>query len=275
MLKLGVSYAEERPLTAPLPLCGDLKEAALFAKSIGLDGIEIHGRECEFEGKRLEYIRQICSKTGIRIAALVTGRLYNQTHISLAEPEAARRKWVIEQVKKYIDSASSLKTDIIIGWLRGRITADNPSELYFGLLRESLSELDEYAGKKGVRILLEVINRYEVDCFLTAEETLAFIQDNNLKNTYLHLDTFHMNIEETDLCRALRIASEKLGYVHVADNTRLYPGSGSLDFAKILSTLDEIGYSGFVTTECFPVPDGRQAAEKAAAYLRGLMAGKQ
>jgi sugar phosphate isomerase/epimerase len=54
----------------------------------------------------------------------------------------------------------------------------------------------------------------------------------------------------------------------VADNTRLYPGSGTLDFRSYYLALKETGYEGFVSVECFPVPDGRTAAEKALHFLK-------
>ena len=55
-----------------------------------------------------------------------------------------------------------------------------------------------------------------------------------------HLDTVHMNLEETDMYEAIRLAGPRLGYMHVADNTRLAPGTGCLDFKKIFETLKEI-----------------------------------
>ncbi len=200
--KFGVSYAQERPLTAPLPLCGDVCEAICKAKKIGLDGIEIHGREYEFTDGQVERIKNCCREKGMAVAAVVTGRLFNQTGISIAEPEQTRRLWAVEQVKRYIDAAAALDTNVVIGWVKGRFAADNPPSLYFRLLTESMKTLDAYAGEKGVGLVVEVINRYEVDCFITAEETLDYINRNKLENTYLHLDTFHMNIEETDMCKA-------------------------------------------------------------------------
>lgn len=269
--KFGVSYAEQRPLTAPLPLCGDVCDAFRYAKDIGLDGIEIHGREYEFTDEQVERIKVCCGELGMKVAAVVTGRVYTQTGLSLADPVSERRTWVVDQVKRYIDVAASLKTDVVIGWVKGRFSSDNPQSLYYRLLTESMKELDAYAGMKCIRLVVEVINRYEVDCFITARETLDYIEGNGLEHTYLHLDTFHMNLEETDMYEAIRLAGPRLGYMHVADNTRLAPGTGCLDFKKIFETLKEIGYEGFITAECFPKPDGKAAAKAAAEYLKKIV----
>lgn len=269
--KLGVSYAEERPLSAPLPLCGELGEAMRDARQAGFDGIELYGREYEFDRRGIERIKRLCEESGAEIAALASGRLYTQTGLSLAEPEAARRGWVLMQMKKYIAAAAELHMDLIIGWVRGRFAADNPPELYFRTLQESMKELDIYAGDRQVRLLMEVINRYETDSFRTTKETLEFLEENELENTLLHLDTFHMNIEEDSLCEAIRTAGARLGYFHAADNTRRCPGSGSLNFPEIAAELAAVGYHGFVTVECLPGSDGRETAKRAAGYFRDLM----
>jgi sugar phosphate isomerase/epimerase len=77
-----------------------------------------------------------------------------------------------------------------------------------------------------------------------------------------------MNISESNPVTAIRSCGERLGYFHVADNTRLYPGSGMLDFRSYFSALNEIGYKGFIAVECLPYPDGETAARKALEYLR-------
>ena len=268
MFKLSVSYAKSRPVTAPLPLCGDFSKAIREAKELGFQAIEIHGRETEFDAAFISEAKKIMVSEDMHIAALVSGRLYNETLISIADPVEQKRLWAVARLKEYIDAAAELDTDVVLGWIRGRISAELPASLYFEGLDKSMKELDEYALEKGVKLLLEVINRYEVDVFKTAEETLGYIRKNGLKSTYIHLDTFHMNIEETDMIAAIETAGDRLGYVHAADNTRLYPGSGRLDFERILGKLKDAGYEGFVNVECFPVPDGHTAAERAAAFLK-------
>ena len=80
--KFGVSYAGQRPLTAPLPLCGDVCDAFRYAKDIGLDGIEIHGREYEFTDEQVERIKVCCGELGMKVAAVVTGPV-SYTHLLL------------------------------------------------------------------------------------------------------------------------------------------------------------------------------------------------
>ncbi len=81
-------------------------------------------------------------------------------------------------------------------------------------------------------------------------------------------DTFHMNIEEPDIYASIRQAGDRIFHFHVADSNRWYPGAGHLDFPKILDTLFETGYTGFVSGEFLPKPDAETAAQRAIANLR-------
>ena len=107
--------------------------------------------------------------------------------------------------------------------------------------------------------------------FNTAEETLAFINTYGLSNTYVHLDTFHMNIEEADMAKSIRSCGDKLGYIHFADSNRLYPGAGHIDFAPVMKALAETAYAGSLSVECIPLPDSRTAALMGIKAMRGYM----
>ena len=81
-----------------------------------------------------------------------------------------------------------------------------------------------------------------------------------------------MGIDECDPVEAIRLCRGKLGYFHLADNSRRYPGSGQFDFSRILDALDEIDYDGYLSVECLPYPNGEAAAEKAILFLKDLSA---
>ena len=84
-------------------------------------------------------------------------------------------------------------------------------------------------------------------------------------------DTFHMNIEEDCIDLALRRAQDYIGYVHFADSNRMVPGKGHINFVKILETLADIGYAGYVTVEALPLPNDREAVQMASGFLQSVM----
>ncbi|MFN8195795.1 MAG: sugar phosphate isomerase/epimerase family protein [Nocardioidaceae bacterium] len=114
-----------------------------------------------------------------------------------------------------------------------------------------LRELARAAAPLGVTLGLEICNRYETNVVNTAREALRLADDVDEPNIMIHLDTYHMNIEEDDLRRPVLDVGERLGYVHIGENHRGYLGSGHLDFAGFFHALADIGYAGPVTFESF------------------------
>jgi D-psicose/D-tagatose/L-ribulose 3-epimerase len=99
-----------------------------------------------------------------------------------------------------------------------------------------------------VRIGLEPLNRFETYFLNRCEQALA-LADAVGGNCGVALDTFHMNIEESDLIAAIHLAGDRLVDFHVADNNRMPPGHGALDWTAIVGALQTIGYQGHMTAE--------------------------
>ena len=114
-----------------------------------------------------------------------------------------------------------------------------------------LQGLAAEAKTHGMTLGLEVCNRYETNVINTARDALRLADDIGADNVLVHLDTYHMNIEEDDLVRPVLEAGDRLGYVHIGENHRGYLGSGHLDFTSFFHALADIGYTGPVTFESF------------------------
>lgn len=115
----------------------------------------------------------------------------------------------------------------------------------------AVARLADYAADKGININLEVVNRYETNIMNTSKEGLKFLESVNKSNAYLHLDTYHMNIEEDGMSEAVLLAGDALGYVHIGESHRGYLGSGNVDFDTFFTALKKINYSGPITFESF------------------------
>ncbi len=107
------------------------------------------------------------------------------------------------------------------------------------------------ARQRGMTLGLEICNRYETNVVNTARQALDLADDIGEDNVLIHLDTYHMNIEEDDLVRPVREVGDRLGYVHVGENHRGYLGSGHLDFTGFFHALADVGYQGPITFESF------------------------
>ncbi|MDR1800455.1 MAG: sugar phosphate isomerase/epimerase [Lachnospiraceae bacterium] len=263
--KFALSTAFEAPETAPILLKGDICDNLRKAKKLGYQAVEIHLRE----NAVLDYIKikEVMKETNVSIAQIITGRLCTEGGLTLVADTADTENAAVVGMKRYIDMASALNADIVLGWAKGRLLKGMTERQYYERLAKKLIVLDEYAIENNVKINIEVLNRYETDVLKTAHETAAFIREYHLDACRVHLDTFHMNIEEIDMTKAIKASKGLLGYFHLADATRWYPGSARLDFESILRTLSEIDYNGFLSVECLPHGNGEETAMKALEYL--------
>lgn len=118
---------------------------------------------------------------------------------------------------------------------------------------ESIALLADQAAASGIRIGLEVVNRYETNVMNTVQEGLDFLKDVGRDNVTLHLDTYHMNIEERSFREAIHAANDagRLGYFHVGESHRGQLGTGSVPWTETFGSLAEVGYDGVITFESF------------------------
>jgi len=262
----ALSSADSAPSSAPILLQGSIKENLRMAAALGYNGLEVHVRENAF--LNYEDILNTSQECGVKIAAIITGRLNTQGGVNLIDDRPYIVEAAMQGMRSYIDMASRLQSDLVIGWVKGQIPTGTAPQIYLERLAHNLKIICNEACGKGVKVFLEVINRYEVNIFTTAKETVEFIDHWAISNCYVHLDTFHMGIEETDAISAIRLCGNRLGYFHAADNTRRYPGSGTFHFVEYFEALKEIGFKGYVSVECLPLPDWKTAAQNAIQHLK-------
>lgn len=266
--KYAVSSADEAPPTAPILLQGSIVENLTTAGKLGYDAIEVHTRE----DVQLDYdvIQNAMERTGVKVSMVITGRLNTEGHCSLVADEPYIVTATLDGMYSYVDMAQRLNAGLVIGWVKGNVPPGKSREKYLNRLANNLRPISIYARDRNVPLNLEVINRYETNIFNTAQEVMTFLEKYELKNCYAHLDTFHMGIDENDPNVAIQLCKKKLGYFHVADNSRGYPGSGQFNFKRILHALEDIHYDGYISVECLPKPDGLSAARLALEHLKKL-----
>jgi sugar phosphate isomerase/epimerase len=119
---------------------------------------------------------------------------------------------------------------------------------------ESTRELAGYARSKSITLALEPLNRFESFLITNLNIAKQFIEEVDAPNLKVHLDTFHMSIEEKNLAEVVLQAGEMLVNIHVSDSNRETPGRGHTDFQAIMKNLEKISYRGYLVLE--PVPPG-------------------
>ncbi len=105
------------------------------------------------------------------------------------------------------------------------------------------------ARAEDLRLGLEPCNRYETHILNTAADAVALIERVGTDNLFVHLDTYHMNIEEAGFAEGFAAAGSHLGYVHLSEAHRGVPGTGSIDWDAVFSGLVTTGFDGAMTLE--------------------------
>ncbi len=173
--------------------------------------------------------------------------------VKLSETDPNKRVKNIEMVKAQLENAKYFEArGLAMGFIRGGYE-EGKEEKSDALKRiaDALAELGEYADNLGTKILLEPINRYEINTINTAYEGADFIRENNLKGIGLLIDAFHMNIEDKNIGDSIRHCAELAVNAHMADSNRKALGEGHLDMKEVLVALNDINFDGFLTLEAF------------------------
>lgn len=133
-----------------------------------------------------------------------------------------------------------------------------------------LRRVAERAAGLGIRLGLEVVNRYETNLLNTAAQALAYLDELGHPNVGVHLDSYHMNIEESDLIGPVLACGDRLSYVHIGESHRGYLGSGTVDFDELFRGLRLIGYDGPIAFESFSTAVVHPSLSRSLAVWRNL-----
>jgi 5-keto-L-gluconate epimerase len=271
-MKLMVTATPSEALGAPILLRGPLAESFALAAQHGYGGIEIHLRDAH--DVDWDETAELSRRYRLPVATLGTGMMAGMDGLTFTDPDATVRSEAIRRVNGHIELAALLGSAVTIGLLNGNVGRDpelarRRREFHFACLEACA----EAAGKRGVTILLEPLNRYESDWFNATDDALAILARLDALNVQYLADTFHMNIEEADICASLRRATMRLGYVHLVDSNRRVPGQGHLAVHEVLRTLVEIDYAGCLSFECLPLPSAEAAMECALSFVVPALAG--
>jgi D-psicose/D-tagatose/L-ribulose 3-epimerase len=179
----------------------------------------------------------------------------------LASDEAAARRGGVAYLKRCVDIAVAAGAKIIGGPIYGsplvfggRVPKpiDEPDRLIrIQRVVEGLKEASDYAVQHRVEFAVEPLNRFETDFCNTARQAVELAAQVVNPALNVMLDTFHMNMEEDDLGRAIRRAAPYLVHFQANENHRGYLGTGHLNWAEICQVLAELDYRGPITLEPF------------------------
>ena len=183
------------------------------------------------------------------------------------------QKASIEYMQHLIDAMVVLDSDSLVGPVysavgRAEFVPERERKSQWKLVVKNLKKVCQYAEKNGKKIAIEPLNRFETDFINTCDQALQMVKDVGSPALSVHLDTFHMNIEEKDPASAIRRAGKLLGHFHACGSDRGTPGNDHINWKRIAAALKRVGYKKDVVIESF-TPDVLVIA-KAAAIWRAM-----
>ena len=228
-------------------------------RQTGFDGVEIP----IFEGTPDDYRRlgDLLDRIGLERTAVSA---MGDPAMNLISPDQATRRRGIDYMKWAIDCAEALGANTLSGPLHstlGQFSGNGPTAAELKRSVSSQRAIGDHAGKHGVTIGLEALNRFECYLVNTMDDLAAHIDAIDHPNIRAMYDTFHSNIEEADPIGAFTRNRDRIVHVHISENDRGVPGRGNIPWAETFKALRENGYDGWLTIEAF----GRALKDLAAA----------
>lgn len=219
-------------------------------RGMGFDAIEIAVESPELiDLNALKTAIQQSGMQSIMCGAFGPGR-------NLSSLETEERANAETYLKWMIDAAAELQAGLVTGPMYsavGKARLEDPAdrEREWQLAVSGLKALCRYAAESEVRLAFEPLNRFETDMVNIVEQGLKLIAEVGEPNLGLHIDTFHMHLEEKNTGSAIRMAGDRIFHVHACENDRGVPGTGQVTWEEVFDALREINYQGIVTIESF------------------------
>ena len=227
----------------------DLKEKFAFVREIGFDCFEIDGKVLL---ENTEEVKMAIRETGLAVSSACGG--YRGWIGDFIEE---RRQNGIADLKQILRAVSEVGgSGVVVPAAWGMFTYRLPpmvsprsAEGDRAAILDSLAQLDPVAKEHGVWLYLEPLNRYQDHMLNTISDAVSVIEEGKFERVKITGDFYHMAIEEDDISESLKKYARYYGHIHIAENHRYQPGTGSIDFERHFRTLREIGYDGAVINE--------------------------
>jgi sugar phosphate isomerase/epimerase len=225
-----------------------LNDIARRIAKLGYNGVELMGNLQAYQAAEAN---QILQNHNLQIFSLTPD------NVDLAHPDSAVRAKATDYYLRLLDFAAALGQPLVSchGYV-GRVRPLNNLAQEKQLFVRSVQTIAERAQTLKLRLVIEVLNRYEAHLVNTAAQAADFLAKVGAENVGILLDAYHMNIEESDPAEAIRLAADRLWLYHAADSNRQGIGQGHTNFNAQLTALSDINYRGPIIIECTaPGPD--------------------
>ena len=217
-------------------------------KNVGYDAVELP--VFNLDVPNFQKIGARCDTLGLRRTA-VTVSTPDANPIS---PDAAIRQAAVDRLKQVLDCCAAAGVSHLCGPFHsalGVFSGAGPTQDEWDRCKDVLSEVADYAKQCNVTLVMEYLNRFECYFVTNSVDCSRFCREVNHPNLKMMYDTFHANIEEKCITKAIKACADQCVHIHISENDRSTPGEGHVDFKTTFAALKETGYSGLFVVEAF------------------------
>jgi sugar phosphate isomerase/epimerase len=252
-------------------LPGDTLQAKWeFAQQAGYDAVELRGKGDFHFASRLPELKQ-AREDGVVMPTVCVEMLH---FLGAFDPDL--RRDAVAQMKSQLTVIAEIggvgaQTPASYGMFSRRLPPFEPPRSAAQdreILLAGLAELGEHARREGVTLFLEPLNRYEDHMVNRLEQAADLIRTIGLDSIRIGIDSYHMNIEESDPAAAILAHADLIGHAQVSDSNRFQPGAGHLDWPAWVGALHTVGYDGHLALECRLTGDPEEAVRSVPGFLR-------
>jgi sugar phosphate isomerase/epimerase len=265
-------------------ICNELYENVPFADvcrsaaEIGYTGLEVAPFTLaplvtDVAAPQRTLLRQQAADAGLEIIGL-HWLLAKTKGFHLNHPERAVRQrtsaYLVEQVKLCADLGGKLMVFGSPGARQILPGLSRPQAME--LAAEALADVTSALADHDVHFCLEPLSTQETSFLNSADEAAELMQMIGHPNVTVHLDVKAMSAEGTPIPDIIRAHRDHIGHFHANDPNLRGPGMGNVDFVPIFQSLEDIGYSGWVSVEVFDFkPDPVTIARESLQYMLGVV----
>jgi len=264
-LKLAVAIAAKDALPSAFVVWRGFEESIKKAREYGYHGVELALKTADDVNP--EELTKWLDKYHMEVSCISTGQVFAALGLYFTHPDREVRQQTINVFHGLIHLAKDFGKLVNVGRTRGFIAEGSSYEKTEKLFVETAESICEEAEKCDVTVVLEPVNRYEINFVNSLDDGMRLISRVKSHRMGLMPDVFHMNIEDDRIGDSLIRNAPLIQYIHLADSNRLAPGWGHMNFTEIFDALQQIEYNGWASVEILPKPDPDQAARQAARFL--------
>ncbi len=158
-------------------------------------------------------------------------------------------------VNQALEYAEILKPEVI-NVLPGRCYDLSRVHEYLETFKENLAFAEAAFASLGLKTVFEAINTKDMPGFIinNGSGMLAILDELKLPNLLMQYDIYHLTMMGENVNYFISRHAHQIGHIQFADCPgRGQPGTGSVDFATVFSTINNSNYCGWVGAEYKPI----------------------